>query len=419
MNSKKFDVAIVGAGIIGLCSAHYLQKKGYSVRVVEASKKLEGCSHGNAGHICESHIIPLANSGVFKKSILWLLNSSSPFYIRPRMNRDLISWGRKFIGSSFEKSHKKKIEFLARFGKESLQSYLELFHEIGFSSVNRKGIITLCNSEEGLEEEKEMASLNREFGIIPTHLKGSDLKSIEPKINLNAKGGVLYKNDLSVDPTRLIDELCDHLLGQGVEIEFNTRVEELVIENGKATALKTNRGSFDADRFLVCTGAWAPELWNKLGSRILMQPAKGYSLEIPNRGQVRSSSLIFSEKKVVLTPMGDRIRIAGTLELGGFDDKIRRNRVKGILSGMREFAPDLYNEKLEEEDVWYGYRPTSPDGLPYIGQHDKIPNLFINAGHAMLGLALGAASGEMIAGIINGDDPELSSPVVDPLRFSR
>ena len=375
MSQGKPDIIIIGAGIIGLCSAYFLQKAGLKVQVLEASDTLEGCSHGNAGHICQSHIQPLANPEVFKKSILWLLNSKSPFYIRPRLNPEFISWGRRFMSSSFDKDQLNRTMFLARFGKASLKSYHEIFREIGFEEINKEGIITLCNSEEGINSEREMAELNRSFDIIPKEIDQESLKSLEPNVDLNIKGGILYKDDFSVDPSRLIGQLFDHLKSKGIEFKFGERVSSLEGNENEIWSVRTNSGVLKADNFLICTGAWAPKLWNQAGEKIFMQPAKGYSFDISNHKQVRSSSLIFAEKKVVVTPMGSRLRIAGTLELSGFDDRIRKNRVDGIVEGLREFAPDLLNSPPKPDDIWYGYRPTTPDGLAYIGPHRKFRNL--------------------------------------------
>ncbi len=416
--AQKKDVIVIGSGIIGLCCAWYLNKRGLSVAIIEKSPGLEGCSHGNAGHICQSHTIPLANPGVFKQSIFWLLNSKSPFYIRPRMDSQLISWGRKFIRSSFDENSAKRSLLLATLGKNSLRNYHEIFREIGFTEFNSNGILTLCNTEEGLEEEIKGAKTNVELGIGSSILSESQIRKQEPDLDLICKGGVLYQDDISVDPSLMIQKIYDHLRESGVEFHFGHEIIGLSCTDGKVSSAKTKDGVFEAEQYLLANGAWAPRIWNSLGPKIHMQPAKGYSLETESDEQVKSASLIFAEKKVVITPMANRLRIAGTLELSGFDGKVRKNRVKGILEGLRSFAPGLYSKDLENHEIWYGYRPTSPDGLPYIGKHPKFNNLHINAGHAMLGLALGAGSGELSSKIILGEDhEELEMGLISPGRF--
>ncbi len=416
--SQKKDIIVIGSGIIGLCTAWYLNKRGLSVAVIEKSPGLEGCSHGNAGHICQSHTIPLANPGVFKQSVFWLLNSKSPFYIRPRMDSQLISWGRKFIRSSFDENSAKRSFLLARLGKNSLMNYHEMFREMGFTEFNSNGILTVCNSEEGLEEEIKGAKTNAELGIGSSIFSESQVKDQEPNLDLICKGGVLYQDDISVDPSRMIQKIYDHLRESGVEFHFGHEIKGLNRSDGKISSLKTGDRVFEAEQYLLANGAWAPQIWNSLGSKIYMQPAKGYSLETESDKEINSASLIFAEKKVVITPMANRLRVAGTLELSGFDGKVRKNRVRGILEGLRSFAPGLYSKDLENHEIWYGYRPTSPDGLPYIGKHPKFDNLHINAGHAMLGLALAAGSGELSSKIILGEDhDERAMELISPDRF--
>jgi len=417
MRNSKTDVIIIGAGIIGLCSAYYLSRAGLKVKILEASPGLEGCSHGNAGHICQSHIIPLANPEVLKKSFLWLLNQESPFYIKPRIDKDLFAWGRKFLASAFSNDFEKKVSTLAMLGKKSLSNYQEIFKKIEFQEIKKGGILTVCNTDEGLNTEKIISESARKFGIESTVLKSEGVQALENELDLNVKGGVLYPDDFSVDPALLIRYLQNWLLKNNVDFVFDCSVNAFSSESHKVKTAKTIKGDFSADRFIIATGAWAPKLWNPFGSRIYMQGAKGYSMEIPNPGTIKSASIIFSERKVVITPMGKNLRLAGTLELSGFDEKIRKKRVEGIFKALKEFAPNLYSDRYKETEVWYGYRPTTPDGLPFIGRHPRIKNLFINAGHAMLGLAFAGVSGEIISNNVLGQDPNMDLSSLSPNRF--
>jgi D-amino-acid dehydrogenase len=417
MNRPKPEVIIVGAGIIGLCSAYYLSKKGLKVKILESSPEFEGCSHGNAGHICQSHIVPLSNPDVLKTSILYLLNPKSPFYIRPRIDLDLFSWGRKFIASSFSNDFEKKVSTLAELGKRSLRNYHSLFRDIDFEAINKNGILTVCNTKEGFEKEIAAANSTGKFGIKFRVLKKEEILNQEGGPDLMVEGGILYPEDISVDPSLLMFSLQDWLSKNGTEIIFDCSVSSFSQKSQLISSANTNKGDFYADQFLVANGAWAPRLWNSLGSRIYMQAAKGYSMELSNPGTLNYASIIFSEKKVVITPMGEKLRLAGTLELSGFDGKIRKRRVEGIIIALREYAPQLYSEDLKEKEIWFGYRPTTPDGLPYLGGHPKIENLFINAGHAMLGLAFAAASGDLISNIMADPDSESLLGGLSPTRF--
>ncbi len=418
MKDQKTEVIVVGSGVIGLCSAYYLVNSGYSVKVIEAEDSLKGCSHGNAGHICQSHIIPLANPGVFKKSLAWLLNNKSPFYIRPRLSSKLVGWGKRFIGSAYDSRIDERSKALADIGKLSLMLYEELFKEIGFSSIQRGGIITVCNTIEGLKAEKKDALKAETLGIRHQVIDQRKLETIEPHLKVNAIGGVLYPDDFSIDPSKFVNCLYSYLKEQGVRFKFSNRVNSLLKEGDQVRGVKTENSQFQADQVLLTTGAWADELFNISRSKVRLQPAKGYSFELSNPG-IRASSIIFSERKVVLTPMGDRLRVAGTLELSGFDNKIRKSRIDGILEALDEFVPGLVTERPREEDIWFGYRPASPDGLPYMGAHPKFSNLFINAGHAMLGLAFGAASGKTSFELIQKDETSLELSSFDPARFTR
>jgi D-amino-acid dehydrogenase len=414
------QVVIIGAGIIGVCSALYAARRGFSVTVLDrASAEHEGCSFGNAGLIVPSHFIPLAAPGAVAQGLKWMLQPDSPFWIKPRLDLDLLNWGWKFWQASNAEQARRAAPVLRDLHLASRDCYLELAEECGneFGLVQR-GLLALCKTEHALAEESKMAEQARALGIPAEVLSASDIARIEPELRLDAAGAVYFPRDCHLSPNRLMRRLRARARELGVVFEFGTEVAGVRSESGRVRALLTNKGEFAADNFVLCGGSWSPVLAREFKLKLPMQAGKGYSLTLENPPKLPKTCSILVEARVAVTPMGEALRLGGTMEMGGLNQTINFRRVEAIVNALPAYYPDFDSALFRNIRPWQGLRPVTPDGLPYLGRTRHLPNLIVATGHAMLGLSLGPVTGKLVVEILSGESPSIPIQLLDPNRYS-
>lgn len=412
------NVVIVGGGIIGLCSAYFLDAKGYDVTVIDRSDLTNNCSYGNMGMITPSHFVPLAAPGIVAQGIRWMFNKKSPFYVKPAINPDLIRWGLHFIRKSTSKHVNQSALPLKELNVMSRSIYEEwaTLPEFDFHYM-RKGIIMYFNSEKTGEEEIWLAEKAKELGLETMVLNNQQLRTLEPQMKPNAMGGVHYLCDGHLDPNLLMQQLINILTERGVRLVRNTEATGFHAHNGKVTSVVAGQKIYDADCVLLAGGSWLPAIAGKLGVKIPLVPGKGYSFNVKNPKVNLNFPTILCEARVALTPMQGRLRIGGTMEIGRMDDKILPYRIAGIIESLPSYFDNLRVDTPAGEEIWFGYRPCSADGLPYIGPSRKYPNLYIAGGHSMMGLSMGPATGKLISEMIDGEKTTIPVNAYNPERF--
>ncbi|MFK7807675.1 MAG: NAD(P)/FAD-dependent oxidoreductase [Saprospiraceae bacterium] len=409
---------VIGGGIIGLSSAWYLHRAGHEVIVLDKNNFENGCSHGNAGMIVPSHFIPLAAPGMIAKGIRWMFDAESPFYIKPRMNLDLLRWGWLFYKSATSEKVKKAATLLRDFNWLSKRLYKEMAAEESMDfAFAEKGILMIYNSEKAEEEELEVAEQANELGIKTKKLSSEELQGLEPGFKLNAKGAIHYPEDAHLSPALLMTQMRTHLSQNGVHFHEGVLVNGFEKQKGKISGVHTNKGIYHADQIVVAGGSWTPTLVKDLGLRLPMQAGKGYSFTIPNAKPNLNHPAILTEAKVAVTPMESSLRFAGTMEIAGLHEEINQNRVNGILKSIPTYYPELNLSTDKIQKLWSGLRPCSPDGLPYIGKCPDYGNVLLATGHAMMGLSLGAGTGKLIQMLVDGEDVGLDLSLMRIDRF--
>lgn len=410
-------VGIIGGGIVGLCTAYYLNRAGHHVTVLDKGNFQEGCSFGNAGMIVPSHIIPLAAPGMMAKGFRWMFDAMSPFYVKPRLNLELAKWGYHFYRSASAKHVEESIPVLRDLSLLSRNAYAELAAELPFDfEYYERGLLMLYQKSETEKEEIEIAEIANANGVKADVLSPQEVQALEPDVKVTVRGGVLYSGDAHITPQVLMDGLLKHLKNVGVIVKNNCTVRNFVIEQNKVKAVKTFSEEFQFDEVVLCAGSWSGELCKQLKINLPMQAGKGYSFTLPNIEKNTRIPSIFLEPRVAVTPMGNTLRFGGTMEICGNDPTINMNRVKGIVDSIKHFYPEMEVQMPKKGDVWYGFRPCSPDGLPYIGRSNQFQNLIFNTGHAMMGVSLAPGSGKMISRIVAGASD--SNKKLNPNRFS-
>lgn len=413
------NIGIIGGGIIGLSSAYYLTKAGHQVTIIEQSNLKDGCSFGNAGMIVPSHLIPLAAPGMISKGIRWMFNSTSPFYVKPRLSGDLIKWGYHFYKNSTKEHVAKAAPALKEISLLSKAMYQQLAKELPFDfGYHERGLLMLYQTKETEHEEAETAALANKHGIEAHVISAEEVQKLEPEVKVKARGGVYFPGDAHITPQSLVNQLMTFLKEKHVKFKTSTTVQDFVIESGKIKTIQTDQGDFSFDDVVIATGSWSGLLAAKLDLSLPMQAGKGYSFTIPNMVKNVRVPSIFLEARVAVTPMmGNSLRFGGTMEITGVDHRISMNRVKGIVDSIPRYYPEMHVAMPKTEEIWHGLRPCSPDGLPYIGRSKKITNLVLATGHSMMGLSLGPGTGKLVAELINQEKTSIGIAAFTPERF--
>ncbi len=414
MDQQK-DIIVIGGGIIGVSVAYYLAMQGRSVTLIEKDNIGAGSSRGNAGLIANGFAIPMAAPGVPSQGLKWMLDAASPFYIKPRLDLDLIRWLWKFRGACNKKQMRQSISILLSLGQGSFDLFDELFakEDVNFG-YERKGRLILFTSEDCFEKGVTDATLLHEFGVDASLLDADGVRRIEPNVLPAVTHGIYCAAYAHVTPVRFVHEMARLAKNQGVELKTGTAVTGFETSGQQISSVITTEGAFTPNQVVLAAGAWSPVVVRSLKLRLPIQPAKGYSLTYKRPSTSPHLPLSLSERKIAVTPMRETLRFTSTLELAGFDPSINQRRLEAIRRSVNEYLPGM--EELEQEVEWSGYRPATPDDLPIIGRSGKFKNLILATGHGTLGMTHGLITGKLISQIIAGEKPSID---MTPLRADR
>jgi len=418
------SLIIIGGGVIGLCAAYYAVHEGWRVTIIERGEPAhDSCSLGNAGMIVPSHIVPLAAPGMVGLGIRMLGNPESPFAIRPRLSSELADWGLKFVRSCTEEHVTRSAPLLRDLNLTSRRLYEELDTEIGDFGLMRRGLLMLCKTAHGLEEETRFAARANALGVPAEVLTPAQTAALDPGITMDIAGAIFFPKDCHLSPQRFVALLTQRLQQGGATFLWNTEVTGWRTKpDGSLTAVQTKTGDVVGDEFVLAGGAWSSQLAQMLRLKIPMQAGKGYSLTVDAPRRTPEICSILTEARVAVTPMsslqGSTLRFGGTMELGGLDLSINAARVRGILKSVPAYYPDFTEKDFVGLPVWSGLRPCSPDGLPYLGRAKTRPNLIFAAGHAMMGLSLAPVTGKIVADLLAHRKPDLDISLLRPERWA-
>lgn len=404
--------------MVGLCSAYYLSELGYDVTVISDDDKKKGCSYGNAGMIVPSHFIPLAAPGMVMMGLKWLLKPDSPFYIKPRFSRDLMSWGWKFYKAATPAKVHKAMFVLKDMNMTSRSLYLQLAEKESLDfALKTKGLFMLCKTKHALEEEIMVASHARQLGMIAEVLSAEEMMKMDSGVDMDVEGGVYFPMDAYMVPGLFMSGMRELLEKRGVKF-ISEQVTELSMRGSRITAVQTTEESLRADEVIVAAGAWSSSLLKALHVNIPMQGGKGYSIMVEKPPVYPGICALLSEARVSVTPMNGAVRFGGTMELNGTDRTVNNRRVGGIYKSIPDYYPQFKNTDFRSSDVWVGLRPCSPDGLPYVGKFKHYDNLTAATGHSMMGMSLGPVTGKIIAQVISGQKTDINISLLNPDRYN-
>ncbi len=409
------DVAVIGAGVVGLACAVELAQRGLRVTVVERGTAGCGASHGNAGLLTPSLATPLAQPGYALKAARWMLNAESPFYIRPSLNPALLRWLAVFLWSSRRSRFERNTPALVELCRWSVGAWEGLARSEGpaFGYV-RNGLLLLLETHGGLASAQRSAEFTERLGVPWEFWEAERVRSEEPCIVGPVLGAVHYPDEAQCEPALAVRRLRAEAVRLGVRLVERSAATGARVDRGVVRALETERGPIEAEQIVLSNGFWAGSLGRTLGLRIPMRAGKGYSLQFERSERHPSRPMYLVERKVVVTPHEDRVRLAGTLEVVGDDLSVSARRVGAIERGARSMV--ALSARRAEPEAWAGLRPCLADGMPAIGRAPGRKNLWLAIGHQMAGLKSAPATGRLLAELMCGAKPTFDPMPFDPAR---
>jgi D-amino-acid dehydrogenase len=415
------EIIVLGSGVIGLTSAWYLAQAGHEVTVIDRqSRSGEETSFANAGQISYGYSSPWAAPGIPKKAIKWLLQQHAPLKIKPSLSPELYKWASQMLLNCSNKRYqvnKSRMLSLSNYSQECL-SLLRKEQQIRYEG-RQQGTLQLFRTQQQLDGAQKDMRLLEMSGTKHALLDVNGCIKQEPGLaNVANKltGGLYLPEDETGDCFLFCQQLTELAMQAGVTFMFDTEVQSLVKNGDDICGVLTNRGTFSADSYVVAMGSYSTQMLAPLGIHIPVYPVKGYSLTVPiNDSQQAPQSTVMDESyKVAMTRFDDRIRIAGTAELTGFDYSIPEKRKATIEMVVKDLFPQAGH--FEQGEFWTGLRPMTPDGTPIIGKtHYK--NLYTNTGHGTLGWTMACGSAQLLTDVIDNSESAINSQQFDLFRY--
>ena len=416
-------VLVLGAGIIGVTTAYILARRGYEIEVVErASSAAAECSFANGGQLGYSHAEPWATPATPLRALKWLFDSHSPLVIHPRFDADMLKWGIKFLANCSQSRANHNTLTLLKLGMYSRSAMHQILAEAEIDfSYQQKGILHIFSKDEEFDTAKKQMEFQKKFECDADLKTVEECEAIEPALihaGTPLLGGIYAPLDETGNVHQFTTALADMCAQQyGVKFHYKTTIQSISSNNHQISHITTNQGEMDADAYICALGASSPLLLRTIGIPAPITPMKGYSLTFKHHEYTPKISMTDQRAKIVYTPMGDYLRVAGTAEFAGYQDSITQKRINILKEVIHTSLPKLGVLEDSTLSQWACLRPSTPDGPPIIGK-TPFKNLYLNSGHGTLGWTQAAGSAFLLADIIEQKQTEISLNGLELARFT-
>ncbi|MDQ7251626.1 D-amino acid dehydrogenase [Dongia sedimenti] len=413
-------VVVLGAGLIGTATAYYLARAGHEVVVIDRQRQagLE-TSFANGALLTPSTSDSWAAPGTPQKILKWFGQEDAPMLLRLRAVPGMIGWGLRFLRECRPERWEANTEAVLKLALFSMAALdrLQADEALEFDR-NPPGLIKLFRDPLSMDSALRASALYQRLGVDCTALEPDGCVAVEPAlrpIRDKISGGVHYPADGSGDALKFTQALAERARALGVSFLFGHEITGFSTESDRVTAVETNQGAIRGEAFVLALGSFSTLLGRKLGLSLPVYPAKGYSITVAAPGWNGAPRIPIADdgRKVAVVPLGDRLRVAGTVEFDGYETRLNSTRGRMLVDGLGDIYPDYPREGRIEH--WSGLRPLTPDGRPIIGR-SRWRNLFLNTGHGPLGWTLAAGSGLAMAELVAGNSPSIDLASFSPER---
>jgi len=412
--TKPLSVAVIGAGIIGICTALSLRREGFRVTLIDGNGLSQGCSKGNAGHFATEQVFPLADKRLIPQLPKMLIDPSGPFRIKPSYLIKAIPWFLRFALNMRDSRVKAHTRALKSLNELSLDAFGPLIDDANLNELfTKRGSLLTFERYDDKEIRRQFNAFLQQ-GVSVELLDKHALRELEPNLSENIKAALLFSDvGHSCDPERLGVELAKDFLKRGGQFLQQEVASILPRKFGVEVKHKFASGRFN--RVVLATGAWSKSLLAPLGYKVPLDAERGYHLMIDQKNLL-SRPVASADRKFIMTPMSAGLRLAGTVEFAGLDTKMNEKRANALLPHAQKLLPGLVATRPQAKDKWMGCRPSLPDSLPVIGQAPNHQHLYLAFGHQHLGLTQAAITGKLITQLLTG---QATSVDIEPFCLSR
>ncbi len=410
-------IVVVGAGVIGIACAHYLNRAGFPVTVIDQGRLAGGCSHGNCGYICPSHVLPLTEPGAIGTALKSLFQPQAPFRIKPRFSPAFWNWMWQFARRCHHRQMLTAGAALKAILDAAHAEYQQLMRDESLDCEwAERGLLYVLQTSHGWQEFAATDRLlSAEFGITARRISGSELPEFDPALKAGLAGAFLYEGDASLRPDLLNSRWIARLQQRGVRF-----IEDCALQGIRRTAdrvdrIATSQGELQVGQLVIAAGALSARLANMLDCRIPVEPGKGYSVTMERPAICPKFPMLFPEHRVGVSPFENGYRLGSMMEFAGFDTSIPDARIQQLRDSAAPYLVDPVGPGRQE--TWYGWRPMTWDSLPIIGAVPRLSNAWLATGHNMLGMSLATSTGRLISELIQGQAPHVDPAPYSPARF--
>ncbi len=411
--SKNIKVGIVGAGIQGVCSALFLQKKGYEVTLFDRDEPGNAASYGNAGHFSPYASVPLNRPDVLTDVPAMLISSRGPLALKWNYVPKMIPWFLKFMLNCRKNKMMHTAKNMHQILNLALPAFDELFEEINLDGLVESNGILYVWTDQNLKSRELENKIRQELGVRQQLVTPKEIHDLEPNLKPFYHGGVFYDNARHAkNPKKILIKLFDNFIEKGGKF-LKLNIKDIDFDEEKPV-LRSEAQRFIFDKLIIACGAFSKKLTDQLHENIPLDTERGYHVHFKGFEKLISRPVVHANRGFGMTPMEQGLRVVGTVEFGGLKNPLSKSRVKNLILN----AKDMLDGLPEHKDEWLGFRPSLPDFLPIIGPSKNYKNVFYSFGHHHLGWTLGAISGKIIANIIAKENTNLDLKPYNSLRFA-